>query len=80
VPGDSLLESLLMGLILAGTATVLIVLLVLLSGILPSLGNFPQLLLVAAASFFLGLLGPGMVQHRFLLHHVHHSNHAKARR
>jgi hypothetical protein len=80
VPGDSLLESLLMGPLLAGTATVLIVLLVLLSGILPALGNFPQLLLVAAASFFLGLLGPGMVQHRFLMHHVHQSNHAKERR
>lgn len=71
VPGDSLLEALLMGLLLAGTAIVLIVLLVLLSGIFPALGTFPQLLLVAAASFFLGLLGPGMVQHRFFLHHVH---------
>lgn len=77
VPGESLLESLLMGLLLAGTATVLIVLLVLLSSILPALGNFPQLLLVAGTSFFLGLLGPGMVQHRFLVRRVHRSSHAK---
>jgi hypothetical protein len=66
-----------MGLLLAGTATVLIVLLVLLGGILPALGTFPQLLLVAGASFFLGLLGPGMVQHRFLVRRIDRSSHAK---
>lgn len=66
VPGESLPASLLMGVMLFAAAAILSGLLVVLSGILPALGNFPWLLLVAGMAFLLGLVGPVQVQHRLL--------------
>ncbi len=66
VPGESLLASLVTGLILFIVAVILLVLVLLLSGVLPVLSSFPWVLLVAGVAFLLGLLGPGTVQHRLL--------------
>lgn len=71
VPGESLPASLLTGGVLFVAATILSGLLVVLTGILPALGNFPWLLLVAGVAFLLGLGGPGMVQHRLLARTIH---------
>lgn len=66
VPGESIPASLLMGLLLFGAAALLTALLVMLSAILPAPGSFLSLVFIAGAAFLLGLLGPGMVQHRLL--------------
>jgi hypothetical protein len=63
VPGESLVTALLMGLILFASTGILISLLVLLSGTLPAIGNFPWLLLVAGTAFSLGLFGPALLYH-----------------
>lgn len=70
VPGESILASLISGCVLLLTAAILLVLVVLLSGVLPALGSFPWLLLIAGVAFLLGLCGPGMVQHRLLVRKV----------
>ena len=71
VPGESILASLITGIVLLCAAAILIGLLVLLSGVLPALGSFPWLLLVAGVAFLFGPLGPGIIQHRLLVRHTH---------
>ena len=66
VPGESILASLITGFVLFLAAAILLGLVLLLSGIMPALGSFPWLLLVAGVAFLLGLCGPGMLQHRLL--------------
>ena len=67
VPGESILASLISGCVLFVTAAILLGLVVLLSGVLPALGSFPWLLLVAGVAFLLGLFGPGILQNRLLV-------------
>jgi len=71
VPGESLLASLLMGVIFFLAAALSTGLVVLLTGLLPALSSFPWLLLVAGVAFLSGLLGPGTVQHRLLFRNTH---------
>lgn len=66
VPGESILASIITGFILFLAAAILLGLALLLSSVLPVLGSFPWLLLVAGVAFLLGLCGPGMLQHRLL--------------
>lgn len=64
VPGESILASIITGLVLFLASAILLGLALLLSNFLPVLGNFPWVVFVAGIAFLLGLWGPGMLQHR----------------
>lgn len=64
IPGESLLTSLVTGALFLLAEALLIVLAVILSSVLPALGSFPWLWLVAGVAFVAGLFGPGGLQQR----------------